>query len=585
MYGLNIDKTRDGLLTHQAYKLAKGFYLADGETSPQEAFERAALAYSVGDFDLAQRIYDYVSKGWFMFSSPILSNAPKPKGKHKALPISCFLSYVPDTVQGLIEHHAETAWLSVKGGGVGGHWGDVRGITDKSVGVLPMLKVTDSQMTSYKQGKTRKGSYAAYLDIDHPDIVEFINFKKPTGGDINRKCFNLFNAVNLTDDFMDAVVQGKPWELKCPHTQKVTTTFDNARELWELILEARFRTGAPYLNFIDTANKSLPECQKNLGLSVKGSNLCNEIHLVTDDERTAVCCLSSVNLEKWDEWKNSTMIADLVTFLDNVLEEFINNAPEELKKAKFSAFSERSIGIGAMGFHGYLQSKGIAWESWEASSANYTIFKEIKRQAEEQTYALGETRGEAPDAKGYGVRNTHLLAIAPNANSSILCDCSASIEPIKSNLFVHRTRAGADTIKNKWLELTLEALGKNTDEVWDSITDNEGSVQHLEFLSDHLKAVFKTSFEIDQEWVVEHAAKRQPFICQGQSVNLFFPSGANKGHVNKVHLKAYKEGLKGLYYLRTTAGKTADKVGVQVVRDSLKDFESEASEECLSCHG
>lgn len=418
-YGISVDLERDKRLTEQAYKLVTEFYLADDETSPQEAYARAAVAYSADDTDLAQRIYDYVSKGYFMFSSPILSNAPKPKGKHKALPISCFLGYVPDTVKGLIEHHAETAWLSVKGGGVGGHWSDVRGITDKSVGVLPMLKVTDSQMTAYKQGKTRKGSYAAYLDVDHPDIVEFINFKIPTGGDINRKCFNIFNAVNVTDDFMFAVVQGEQWVLKDPHTGNPVDTV-SARELWQRILEARFRTGSPYINFIDTANKALPEFQKKLGLKINGSNLCNEIHLATNEERSAVCCLSSVNLEKYDEWKHTTMVADLVTFLDNVLEEFIAHAPDELEKARYSAYRERSIGIGAMGFHGYLQSKSIAWESWEATSANYTMFKYIKSQAQAQTYKLAEERGECPDGKGYGVRNAHLLAIAPNANSSIM---------------------------------------------------------------------------------------------------------------------------------------------------------------------
>lgn len=581
-YGISIDLERDNRLTEQAYKLVTEFYLADDETSPQEAYARASVAYSAGDTDLAQRIYDYVSKGYFMFSSPILSNAPKPKGNHKALPISCFLGYVPDTVKGLIEHHAETAWLSVKGGGVGGHWSDVRGITDKSVGVLPMLKVTDSQMTAYKQGKTRKGSYAAYLDIDHPDIVEFINFKIPTGGDINRKCFNIFNAVNVTDDFMFAVVQGEQWVLKDPHTGNPVDTV-SARELWQRILEARFRTGSPYINFIDTANKALPEFQKKLGLKINGSNLCNEIHLATNEERSAVCCLSSVNLEKYDEWKHTTMVADLVTFLDNVLEEFIAHAPDELEKARYSAYRERSIGIGAMGFHGYLQSKNIAWESWEATSENYKIFKDIKAQAEAQTYKLAEERGECPDGKGFGVRNAHLLAIAPNANSSIICDCSASIEPIKANVYVHRTRAGAHTVRNKWLEVLLTEYERNTSDVWESILDNEGSVQHLDFLSDHDKSVFKTSFELDQNWVVEHAAKRQEFICQGQSVNLFFPSGADKGYVNQVHLKAYKEGLKGLYYLRTSAGITADKVGIKVERDALKDFDS--AEECLSCQG
>ena len=583
-YGIEINLERDSLLTPQAYKLVRDFYKLDEEDSPQEAYARAAVAYSANDNKLAQRIYDYVSQGWMMFSSPILSNAPKPNEKHKALPISCFLSYVPDTVEGLVEHHAETAWLSVKGGGVGGHWSDVRGITEKSVGVMPMLKVTDAQMTAYKQGKTRKGSYAAYLDVNHPDIIEFINFKLPTGGDVNRKCFNLFNAVNLTDEFMQCVVEGKQWELKCPSTGRVTDTVE-ARSLWEKLLEARFRTGAPYLNFIDTANKALPEYQKDKGLRINGSNLCNEIHLATDEDRTAVCCLSSVNLEKFDDWKDTDMVADLTTFLDNVLQEFIDNAPEELHKAVHSAFSERSIGIGAMGFHGYLQSKGIAWESWQASSANNVMFKTIKEQAEEQTRILAFSRGECPDAKGHHVRNAHLLAIAPNANSSIICNCTASIEPLKANIYTHRTRAGADVIKNKYLEQLLDRYDKNDDATWKSIIDHEGSVQHLDFLSDDDKEVYKTSYEIDQLWVVEHAAKRQPYVCQGQSVNLFFAKGSNKAYVNQVHLKAWKEGLKGLYYLRSTAGVTADKVGMQVERNALKDFEHSEEDECISCQG
>ena len=581
---INIKLERDNTLTPQASQLMQQFYMLKGEDSPQEAFARAAEAYCAEDLELAQRIYDYVSQGWFMFSSPILSNAPKKGEKHKALPISCFLSYVPDTVNGLVSHHAETAHLSIKGGGVGGHWSSVRGVTEKSVGVMPMIKVTDAQMTAFKQGKTRKGSYAAYLDVNHPDIVEFINMKLPTGGDINRKCFNLFNAVNVSDEFMQAVIAGDKFTLREPHTQEAVDTVE-ARELWQRILEARFRTGSPYVNFIDTANKALPEFQKDLGLKIHGSNLCNEIHLATDEERTAVCCLSSVNLEKFDDWKDSDMIADLVTFLDNVLEEFIANAPEELERARYSAMRERSIGIGAMGFHGYLQSKNIAWESWEATSANHVMFKNIKEKAVDQTRVLAERRGECPDGEGQGIRNAHLLAIAPNANSSIICGSSASIEPIKANVYVHRTRVGAHVVKNKFLVDVLKSHGKDDEATWKSIMSADGSVAHLDFLTPHELDVFKTSFELSQLWVVEHAAKRQPFICQGQSVNLFFPSGADKSYVNSVHLKAWKEGLKGLYYLRTTAGKTGDNVANKVTRDALKDFETEATEECLSCQG
>ena len=581
---IQIDVTRNELLSDQAMTLLQEYYMIDGEESPQDAFARASEAYSYGDDEFAQRIYDYASKQWFMFASPVLSNAPARGAEPKGLPISCFLTYVGDNLPSLIAHNSEVAWLSVKGGGVGGHWSDVRAVSDISPGPMPFMKVVDSQMTAYKQGKTRKGSYAAYMDVSHPDIIEFVNSKVPTGGDINRKLFNMFNAVNVPDGFMQAVVDGDKWELKCPSTGKVRESVP-ARELWQRIMEVRFRTGSPYVNFIDTANAGLPTSQKEMGLKIHGSNLCNEIHLATSEDRTAVCCLSSVNLEKYDEWKDTNMIQDLVRLLDNVLTFFIINAPDELNKAKYSAQRERSIGLGAMGFHGYLQSKGIAWDSWQATSANFGMFKKIKEQALISTAKLADELGEPEDIKGTGARNAHLLAIAPNANSSIICGCSASIEPIKSNAYTHRTRAGAHLIKNKHLEALLEEKGKNTDIVWKRIIAHEGSVQELEFLSDEEKAVFKTAFEIDQMWVVEHAAKRQPFICQGQSVNLFFPSGSPKSYVNAVHLKAWKEGLKGLYYLRTNAGVTADKVGMQVERDALKDFTGEDDGECLSCHG
>ena len=580
--GITIDVERDSRLSEQAITLMRDYYMLEHETSPQEAFARAAVAYCYGDLEFAQRIYDYASKGWFMFASPVLSNAPEPNGKIRGLPISCFLTYVGDNLDSLIEHNGEVAWLSVKGGGVGGHWSDVRGISDKAPGPIPFLKVVDSQMTAYKQGKTRKGSYAAYMDVSHPDIEEFVSFKVPTGGDINRKCFNLFNAVNITDEFMEAVINGSEFNLTDPNTGIVRNTIQ-ARKLWQRILEARFRTGSPYLNFIDTARRGLPEAQRKLGLSINGSNLCNEIHLATSEERTAVCCLSSVNLEKWDEWKSSGMVADLIRFLDNVLQYFIDNAPEQLSKAVYSAYRERSIGLGAMGFHGYLQSKGIAWESWQAASENYSIFKDIKEQATDATYQLATERGECPDGRGTGVRNMHLLAIAPNANSSIICGCSASIEPRISNCYVHRTRAGSHMVRNPYLEAVLERYGKNTKAAWKLILENEGSVQLLGWLSDDERAVFKTAFELDQNWVVEHSAKRQEFICQGQSVNVFFPSGTDKAIVNQVHLKAWKEGLKGLYYLRTTSGVTAEKVGTKVDRNALKDFQDD--DVCVSCQG
>lgn len=574
---VKVDYSRNAGFSEQALSLLKDYYCKNNE-DPQDAFARAAEAYSEGDKDFAQRIYDYASKRWFMFSSPVLSNAPSNSEAVKGMPISCFLSYVPDDLHGLIKHNEEVAWLSVKGGGVGGHWGNVRGVSEKSPGPIPFMKVVDSQMTAYKQGKTRKGSYAAYLDIDHPDVIEFINFKVPTGGDSNRKCFNLFNAVNLTDKFMEAVENGEQWRLVDPATGDVTDTVQ-ARELWQRILEARSRTGSPYVNFIDTANEALNRSQKELGLTIKGSNLCNEIHLVTDEERTAVCCLSSVNLEKWDEWKDSNMIADLTRFLDNVLQFFIDNAPDELSKAKYSAERERSIGIGAMGFAGLLQQKGFAWGDIGATVLNTTIFSRMKEQAYAESRQLAQEKGSPADLGNSGLRNAHIFAIAPNANSSIICGCTASIEPLKSNAFTHRTRAGAHLIKNKYLETVLTELGINNDLTWKSIINNAGSIQHLDVPED-VKETFKTAFEIDQNYVVDHAAERQQFICQGQSVNLFFPAGSPKSYVNAVHLRAWKSKLKGLYYFRTNAAVQADKVGLAVERNALKD-----AEECLSCHG
>jgi len=575
---IEIDYSRDENFSAQALKLLTDYYMLPDETSPQEAFARAALAYCEGDYEFAQRIYDYSSNRWFMFASPVLSNAPAPGTDPKGMPISCFLTYVGDDLDSLIGHNSEVAWLSVKGGGVGGHWSDVRGISDKAPGPIPFMKVVDSGMTAWKQGRTRKGSYAAYLDVSHPDIIEFINFKVPTG-DTNRKCFNLFNAVNITDEFMEAVEHGTEWQLRDPHEGDVRDSIP-ARDLWERILEARFRTGSPYLHFIDESNRKLPESQRESGLRVMGSNLCSEITLPTNRDRTAVCCLSSVNLEKYDEWKGSSMVGDVVRLLDNVLEFFIRHAPKELSKAVYSAKRERSIGLGAMGWHGYLQKNQIPWNSISAKFANQRIFADIHAQAHEESLRIGKEKGEAPDMAGTGRRNAHLLAIAPNANSSIICGCSASIEPTKSNAYTHRTRAGAHLVKNPYLEEVLDAVGKNDQETWKSIVNAQGSVQHVEFLSEEQRDVFKTAYEIDQGAVVDHAADRQPYVCQAQSVNLFFPAGSPASYVNSVHLRAWKSKLKSLYYLRTDAGIEADKVGVAVERVALQD-----AEECLSCHG
>jgi ribonucleoside-diphosphate reductase alpha chain len=579
---VEINLERDKNITEQAMKLLKDYYCRDGETSPQQAFARAAACYSPNDA-FAQRIYDYVSKGWFMYASPVLSNAIKPGEKVKALPISCFLTYVPDSLEGLIEHTAELRWLSVKGGGVGGHWSDVRAVSDKAPGPMPFLSTVDADMVAYRHGNTRKGSYAAYIDIDHPDIIEFVNMRIPTG-DVNRKCLNLHNAVNITDKFMQAVENNEEWYLLDPNDRSVRDTI-SARKLWETLLETRFRTGEPYLNFIDTANRALPQPMKDKGLVLKGSNLCNEIHLPTSRDRTAVCCLSSVNIEKFDEWKDTNMIKDLTKFLDYVLQFFIDHAGDEISRARYSAQQERSLGLGAMGLHSYYHKHRVPFESAKAELINETIFKHIKEQALEATLEMGKELGECPDMAGTGRRNSHMLAIAPNANSSILCDTSPSIEPSKANAYTHRTRAGSHLIKNRYLEEELEKLGKNTEKVWTSIITSGGSVQHLKFLSDELKAVFKTAIELDQSKIIEQAAARQKYLCQGQSLNVFFPAGASKSYIHKVHYLAWKLGCKGLYYLRTETTQRAENVAEKIKRDKLKDFVAQEDESCVACEG
>jgi len=587
--GIKIDTQRDKLLSEQSRKLLKDYYCIEKETTPQEAFARAASAYSYGDKKLAQRIYEYVSKGWFMYSSPILSNAPMPGKEPRALPISCFLTYVPDSLEGLIDHTAELRWLSVKGGGVGGHWSDVRSVSDKAPGPMPFLHTVDADMVAYRQGRTRKGSYASYMDMSHPDIIEFINMRVPTG-DVNRKNLNLHHAVNITDEFMEAVRDNKSWHLKDPGDESIREVTP-ARKLWELLLETRYRTGEPYLNFIDTANKALPEAQKKLGLKIHGSNLCNEIHLATDESRTAVCCLSSVNLEHYDEWKDTDMIRDLIRFLDNVLQFFIDKAPDTISKAIYSAERERSLGLGAMGFHSYLQKNHIPFDTIGSVAVNDAIFSDIKEKAVEESKLLAEERGEAPDMKGTGLRNAHLLAIAPNANSSMIVDTSPSIEPWKANAFTSRTRVGSHLNKNKYLEQALEKVGKNTDEVWSSIITNNGSVQHLDFLDDETKSVFKTAIEIDQQAVVGLAGSRQKYLCQGQSLNVFFPAGANKRDLHQVHFNAWENGCKGLYYLRTETSNKAENVSQKVEREKLDnvisvDFNNvEKQDECVACEG
>ena len=570
---VDVDYDRDKLLTDYAVGMLKDFYMIDGEDSPQDAYARASTAWSMykGQIDevLARRLYEYVSKKWFMFASPVLSNAPSDEGKSKGLPISCFLTYVPDTLEGLIEHSSELRWLSVMGGGVGGHWGDVRTVSDIAPGPIPFMHTVDADMIAYRQGKTRKGSYAAYLDVHHPDIVEFLNIRIPTG-DVQRKALNIHNAINITDEFMAAVLNNTDFDLRDPKDGRVKESI-NARKLWERILEVRFRTGEPYLNFIDTANRALPMPLKEKGLKIHGSNLCNEIHLPTGPDRTAVCCLSSLNLEYYDEWKDTNIVRDLIRMLDNVLEYFIENAPDSISRARYSAARERSIGLGAMGFHSLLQKHSVAWESDKAREINKVVFENINKQATEESWLLAKERGEYSDGLGSGMRNAHLLAIAPNASSGVILSTSPSIEPLKACAYTHRTRAGSFLVKNVYLTRLLKEKGHDNESTWSSIITKKGSVQHLPFLNEGEKAIYKTAQELDQNWVVTHAADRQPFICQGQSVNLFFPSGAPKRYVNKVHFNAWRKGLKGLYYLRTEASSRAETVSDKVERVALED--------------
>ena len=583
-----INYDRDELLTDFGKTTLKDRYLLPQEDSPQDGFLRAAKAFSDND-EMAERIYSYASKLWFMYSTPVLSNA----GSKRGMPISCFLNYVGDSREGLTGHYTENAWLASVGGGIGGYWGHIRSdgtMTSggsQSSGSIPFLHAVDSEILAFSQGKTRRGSYAAYMDISHPEIIEFIEMRKPSGGDVHRKCLNLHHGVNISNEFMQLIdncikepTYDDSWNLIDPHTKKIVRTI-SARELWQKILETRVATGEPYVSFIDTINDALPETQKKLGLEVHHSNLCTEITLPTSDNRTAVCCLSSVNLEKYDEWKNDTLfIPDLIRFLDNVLQYFIDYAPEELFRARFSANNERSLGLGAMGFHAYLQSKGIPFESVLAKSLNLKIFKKIKEQAVEESKRLAIKRGEAPDMEGTGMRNAHLLAIAPNASSSIICGTtSPSVEPYRANAYVQKTMSGSFLVKNKYLEKLLEKKGINNDTTWTSILANRGSVLHIKELSDYEKDTFKTAIEINQQWVIEHAADRQQYICQGQSINVFVPADVNVKELHDIHMLAWKRKLKTLYYCRSEAIKRAELVSKKIERTIIPEAD------CLSCEG
>ena len=586
-----MEYSRDELLTHFGKKTLQDRYLLPEEKSPQDAFMRAAKAFSDTD-EMAQRIYDYASKLWFMYSTPVLSNG----GTQRGMPISCFLNYVGDSREGLTGHYTENAWLASVGGGIGGYWGHVRsdGVATSggsaSSGTIPFMHVVDSEILAFSQGKTRRGSYAAYMDISHPEIIEFIEMRKPTGGDAHRKNLNLHHGINITNDFMELIdkcikepTYDDTWNLVDPHTKKVIRTI-SARDLWLKILEVRVNTGEPYISFIDTINEGLPQTQKDLGLKVHHSNLCSEITLPTNENRTAVCCLSSVNLEKYDEWKNDSLfIPDLIRFLDNVLQYFIDNAPENLFRARFSAAAERSLGLGAMGFHSYLQSKGIPFESALAKSINIKIFKNIKEQAVAESQRLAVKRGEAPDMEGTGMRNAHLLAIAPNASSSIICGTtSPSIEPFRANAYVQKTMSGSFLVKNKHLEKLLEKKGINNDNIWTSIVSQRGSVAHLEVLSEYEKDIFKTAIEINQQWIIEHAADRQQYICQSQSLNIFIPADVHIKDLHNLHMLAWKKKLKTLYYTRSEAIKRAELVSSKVKRTIIPEANADS---CLACEG
>ena len=593
--GLQIDLSRDSLFDELGLVRLKESYMLDSEESPQERFAYVSKTFSSNE-DHAQRLYDYSSKHWLSYSTPILSFGRSKNG----MPISCFLNYINDTAEGLVENLSETNWLSMLGGGVGIGFG-IRSGDDKSTGVIAHLKTYDASCLAYRQGRTRRGSYATYLDVSHPDVIMFLEMRKPTG-DQNARCLNLHHGINISDRFMEIIERctqdpeaDDRWNLIDPHTGQVKETV-SAKALWQKILELRMETGEPYIHFIDTSNKHLPEFQKKLGLRIHQSNLCSEIILPTNKDRTAVCCLSSLNLEYYDSWsKNPQFLRDVAEMLDNVLQFFIDHAPDTVSRAKYSAKRERSIGIGALGFHAYLQKNKITWDSIYATSTNIRIFKHIKTKLDEANLALGSIRGEAPDAKGTGRRFSHTMAVAPNASSSIIMgNTSPSIEPYRANAYRQDTLSGAFLNKNKHLVEVINAkIDDNStklteEEIWSSIISNDGSVQHLKFLTDEEKNVYKTAMEIDQRWLIDHASKRQMFIDQAQSLNLFFRPDVNIKYLHLVHFLAWKSGLKTLYYCRSEKLGKADKISRRIERDIIKEADMTTlidDSECLACSG
>ena len=605
-----LDHARDALLTDFGKKTLDDRYLLEGE-SYQDMFARVAKTYG-DDADHAQRIYDYISKLWFMPATPVLSNG----GASRGLPISCFLNAVGDSLEEIVGTWNENVSLASNGGGIGTYWGGVRSIGEKvkgagaTSGIIPFIRVMDSLTLAISQGSLRRGSAAVYLDIHHPEIEEFLEIRKPSG-DFNRKSLNLHHGLNITDEFMEAVAADAEFGLKSPKTGQVLKTV-SARKLWQKILEIRLQTGEPYLVFSDTVNRAMPKHQRELGLKVSTSNLCSEIMLHTGkdhlgEDRTAVCCLSSINAEKYFEWKDDPrFIEDVMRFLDNVLEDFIRRAPASMAKAVYSAKRERSVGLGLMGFHSFLQEMGVPFESAMAKSWNIKLFKHIRMGADAASVVLAEERGPCPDAEERGVKQrfSHKLAIAPTASISIICGgCSPCIEPIPANVFVHKTLSGSFTVKNFALQKILSGKGLDTDETWSSIIEHEGSVQHLDFLSDLEKDIFKTAFEIDQRWVIELAADRSPFICQGQSVNVFLPGDIDKWDLHMLHWTAWEKGVKSLYYCRSKSVQRASYAngkGKKALDEAASSRESELDaaiqhnleaaaaaktdyEECLAC--
>jgi len=593
-YHITVDLERDKLFDEHGMKRLRESYMLDSEQSPQDRFAFVSKVFASNQ-DHAQRLYDYSSKHWLSYSTPILSFGRTQKG----LPISCFLNFMHDSSAGLVDNLSETNWLSMLGGGVGIGFG-IRSADEKSTGVMPHLRIYDASSLAYRQGRTRRGSYAAYLDIDHPDIALFLDMRKPTG-DPNMRAPNLHHGINMSDKFMQLIEKcmldpeaDDSWELNDPHDGQVREVV-SAKALWQQILELRMHTGEPYLHFIDTSNRALPQWLKDKGLKVRQSNLCSEIVLPTDKDRTAVCCLSSVNLEYYDEWKNDPLfLRDIAEMLDNVLQYFIDNAPSPVHRAVYSATRERSIGVGALGFHAYLQRNNIPFESSMAVGRNKQIFKHVRSKLDEANRQLGNERGEAPDAAGTGLRFSHLMAVAPNASSSIIMgNTSPSIEPYRANAYRQDTLSGAHLNKNKWLDRIIRMSCETNkdldyDDIWSSIIANDGSVQHLEWMDDWTKDVFKTSMEIDQRWIVQHASDRQEFIDQAQSVNLFFRPDVNIMYLHAVHFQAWKQGLKSLYYCRSEKLAKADKVSKRIERQVIEEIDMRAlaeGNECLACEG